>query len=197
MAVCIRWPVDRCGSRSSMIPVALGNQQALPGEVWFTDAAGGGGRRCNSAGRLSRSRCGVDIWSDRLMRNSAAAQAWVMGLGAQYGVNPVIFGAIYVGAIPFFSCSPGWRSSGCATGRARCCRSWRRGCALCRPISISPSSAMASRCGSGRFSASIIAYGAWNAVRNFRLKLLRKIAIRGAHCRSVRRAPDSRSLREW
>ena len=29
-------------------------------------------------------------------------------LGAEYGVNPIIFGAIYVGAIPFFSLSIGW-----------------------------------------------------------------------------------------
>ncbi len=30
---------------------------------------------------------------------------WFMNLGNQYGVNPVIFGSIYVGAIPFFSLS--------------------------------------------------------------------------------------------
>lgn len=33
---------------------------------------------------------------------------WFFGLGAQYGVNPLIFGAIYVGAIPFFTISIGW-----------------------------------------------------------------------------------------
>ncbi len=33
---------------------------------------------------------------------------WFFGLGAQYGVNPVIFGSIYVGAIPFFTLSIGW-----------------------------------------------------------------------------------------
>lgn len=27
---------------------------------------------------------------------------WFMGLGEPYGVNPIIFGSIYVGAIPFF-----------------------------------------------------------------------------------------------
>ena len=31
-----------------------------------------------------------------------AIQNWFLGLGAEYGVNPFIFGAIYVGAIPFF-----------------------------------------------------------------------------------------------
>ena len=33
---------------------------------------------------------------------------WFLSLGAEYGVNPFIFGAIYVGAIPFFSFSIGW-----------------------------------------------------------------------------------------
>jgi ABC-type Co2+ transport system permease subunit len=33
---------------------------------------------------------------------------WFLNLGAEYGVNPIIFGAIYVGAIPFFSLSIGW-----------------------------------------------------------------------------------------
>jgi hypothetical protein len=35
-------------------------------------------------------------------------QNWFLGLGAEYGVNPLIFGAIYIGAIPFFSLSIGW-----------------------------------------------------------------------------------------
>lgn len=35
------------------------------------------------------------------------AKDWFFGLGAQYGVNPVIFGGIYVGAIPFFTFSIG------------------------------------------------------------------------------------------
>ncbi len=33
---------------------------------------------------------------------------WFMGLGEQYGVNPLVFGSIYVGAIPFFTISLGW-----------------------------------------------------------------------------------------
>ncbi len=36
------------------------------------------------------------------MDSLLAVQEWVMALGARYGVNPWIFGAIYVGAIPFF-----------------------------------------------------------------------------------------------
>ena len=30
---------------------------------------------------------------------------WFLSLGDQYGVNPIIFGSIYVGAIPFFTLS--------------------------------------------------------------------------------------------
>ncbi len=33
---------------------------------------------------------------------------WFFSLGANYGVNPWIFGAIYVGAIPFFLTCVGW-----------------------------------------------------------------------------------------
>lgn len=33
---------------------------------------------------------------------------WFFGLGDQYGVNPIIFGSIYVGAIPFFTLCIGW-----------------------------------------------------------------------------------------
>ena len=40
--------------------------------------------------------------------NWAGIQDWFLSLGAEYGVNPLIFGAIYVGAIPFFSLSIGW-----------------------------------------------------------------------------------------
>jgi len=33
---------------------------------------------------------------------------WFLGLGREYGVNPVIFGSLYVGSIPFFTVSLGW-----------------------------------------------------------------------------------------
>jgi hypothetical protein len=38
----------------------------------------------------------------------ASINDWFMGLGADYGVNPYIFGGIYVGAIPFFLATVGW-----------------------------------------------------------------------------------------
>lgn len=37
-----------------------------------------------------------------------ALRAWFLSLGSEYGVDPILFGAIYVGAIPFFTVSLGW-----------------------------------------------------------------------------------------
>jgi hypothetical protein len=37
-----------------------------------------------------------------------AIHDWFLGLGPKYGVNPIIFGIIYVGAIPFFGMSIAW-----------------------------------------------------------------------------------------
>jgi hypothetical protein len=108
------------------------------------------------------------------METLAAAQAWVMGLGAQYGVNPVIFGAIYVGAIPFFILF-----TGLAIKRLRN----RQGAVM--PIMAAGLCFVSAYIylaivGHGiplwvwAFLGAIIAYGSWNAVRNFRLKLLEK-----------------------
>jgi len=38
-------------------------------------------------------------------------KGWFLGLSDSYGVNPFVFGAIYVGAIPFFTLSIGWHVS--------------------------------------------------------------------------------------
>ncbi|OZC04111.1 hypothetical protein [Rubricoccus marinus] len=37
-----------------------------------------------------------------------ALRDWFLSLGTEYGVNPWIFGGIYVGAIPLFSLSVAW-----------------------------------------------------------------------------------------
>ena len=37
-----------------------------------------------------------------------AAKDWFLGLGAEYGVDPVVFGAVYVAAIPLFALSVEW-----------------------------------------------------------------------------------------
>ena len=47
-----------------------------------------------------------------------AFRDWFLGLGAQYGVDPVLFGAIYVGAIPFFTLSVAWLVRNARRGRS-------------------------------------------------------------------------------
>lgn len=46
------------------------------------------------------------------------AHAWIIALGGQYNVNPYVFGAIYVGAIPFFLASIAWLVQRARAGRS-------------------------------------------------------------------------------
>lgn len=50
--------------------------------------------------------------------NFEALQDWFLNLGTEYGVNPLVFGAIYIGAIPFFSASVGWMIRNFRNGRS-------------------------------------------------------------------------------
>jgi len=50
--------------------------------------------------------------------NWETIQNWFLSLGTEYGVNPFIFGAIYIGAIPFFSLSIGWLIQNYRKGRS-------------------------------------------------------------------------------
>ena len=43
---------------------------------------------------------------------------WFLGLGAEYGVDPLVFGAIYVGAIPLFTLSVAWLVRNARAGRS-------------------------------------------------------------------------------
>lgn len=45
-------------------------------------------------------------------------QQWFLTLGQEYGVNPWIFGGIYVGAIPLFLASIGWLVRNAKAGRS-------------------------------------------------------------------------------
>ncbi|MFD2532674.1 hypothetical protein [Gracilimonas halophila] len=44
--------------------------------------------------------------------------SWFMGLGEKYGVNPILFGSIYVGAIPFFTLSVAWLVKNYRSGKS-------------------------------------------------------------------------------
>jgi len=47
-----------------------------------------------------------------------AFQTWANDLGTRYGVNPVVFAAIYVGAIPFFLAAIAWLVRNARQGRS-------------------------------------------------------------------------------
>lgn len=98
-----------------------------------------------------------------------------MGLGAAYGVNPYIFGAIYVGAIPFFLGSIGWLV-----------KRKRAGVSIVLPVLCAGFffvSAYIYLAIAGRnipvwvwlFLAVLVSYGAWSTVRDVRAK----VATRG------------------
>ncbi len=93
---------------------------------------------------------------------------WFLGLGAEYGVDPVVFGAIYVGAIPFFFASLAWLG-----------RNVRRGRSPVLPIlaaGLCFVSAYLYLIVAGRnvpawvygFVALLVAFGAWSTVRSIR-----------------------------
>ena len=96
---------------------------------------------------------------------------WFLGLGAAYGVDPVIFGIIYVGAIPFFTLSVGWLV-----------RNARRGESVVVPALLAGFffvSAYLYLAIAGRnipvwvwiFLAVLVAYGAWSTIRDTRRKI--------------------------
>ncbi len=98
-------------------------------------------------------------------------QAWVLGLGAQYGVNPVVFGAIYVGAIPFFILFTGLAVKRLRAGQSAVLPIMAAG--LCF-VSAYLYLAIVGRgipLWVWAFLGVIVVYGAWNAVKSFRARV--------------------------
>ncbi len=96
---------------------------------------------------------------------------WFLSLGAEYGVNPYIFGAIYVGAIPFFILSIGWLVRNAKASKSTLLPTMCAGfCFVSAYIYLAIA---------GRniplwvwiFLAALIAYGAWSSIRDTRKKI--------------------------
>jgi len=100
-----------------------------------------------------------------------AINLWFLALGTDYGVNPYVFGSIYVGAIPFFLLSIAW-----LVRRARAHRS-RVVPTMCAGFCFV--SAYLYLAVAGRnipvwvwvFLAVLIIYGAWSTIRDTRAKI--------------------------
>ncbi len=95
-------------------------------------------------------------------------RAWFLGLGADYGVNPLIFGAIYVGAIPFFLASIAWLVRRKRAGRSIAAPVLCAGFAF---VSAYLYLAIAGRnipLWVWAFLAVLVAYGAWSTIRDVR-----------------------------
>lgn len=106
------------------------------------------------------------------MDRIAAAQAWVMALGESYGVNPIIFGAIYVGAIPFFLLFTGLAIKRLRAGKPAVVPILAAGFCF---VSAYLYLAIVGRnipIWVWLFIGALVGYGAWSAVRDFRKKLI-------------------------
>lgn len=98
-------------------------------------------------------------------------QDWFLSLGSDYGVNPWIFGAIYVGAIPFFLLSIGWLVRRARAGGSIVLP------ALCAGFCFISAYLYLAVVGRNiplwvwLFLAAMVLYGAWSAIRDARRKI--------------------------
>ena len=101
----------------------------------------------------------------------ADINAWFLSLGAEYGVNPYIFGAIYVGAIPFFLASVAWLVRNARAGKPTVLP------VLCAGACFVSAYVYLAIVGRNIpvwvwvFLAALIAYGAWSTIRDIRRKI--------------------------
>ncbi len=100
----------------------------------------------------------------------ASATTWFNSLGESYGVDPLVFGAIYVGAIPFFLLSVGWLVRRKRAGRSTVVPT------LCAGFFFVSAYLYLAVVGRNipvwvwLFVVALIGYGAWSAVRDVRKK---------------------------
>ena len=96
---------------------------------------------------------------------------WFLSLGAEYGVNPYVFGAIYVGAIPFFILSIGWLVRRAKAEKSTVLPTMSAGFFF---VSAYLYLAVAGRnipVSAWVFLAALIVYGAWSSIRDTRKKI--------------------------
>lgn len=97
--------------------------------------------------------------------------AWILAQGAQYNVNPYIFVAIYVGAIPFFLASIAWLVKRARAGRSTVLPTMLAGFFFVSAYIYLAIFGQDIPLWVWVFLAVLIAYGAWSQVRETRKKI--------------------------
>ena len=101
----------------------------------------------------------------------ASINEWFLGLGAQYGVNPYIFGGIYVAAIPFFLLSVGWLVKRARNGKSTVLPTMLAGFFFVSAYIYLAIAGTNIPVWVWIFLALLIAYGAYSTVRDTRKKV--------------------------
>lgn len=95
---------------------------------------------------------------------------WFNSLGESYGVDPLVFGAIYVGAIPFFLLSAAWLVKRRRAGRSTVVPMMAAGFFFVSAYLYLAVVGHNIPIWVWVFVAALIGYGAWSAVRDIRRK---------------------------
>ena len=96
---------------------------------------------------------------------------WFLSLGAEYGVNPYIFGAIYVGAIPFFLASIAWLVKRARAGQSTLVPTMLAGFFFVSAYLYLAIAGENIPLWVWIFLAALVAYGAWSTIRDTRRKI--------------------------
>ncbi len=96
---------------------------------------------------------------------------WFLLLGAEYGVNPYIFGGIYVGAIPFFLASIAWLVKRARAGQSTVVPTMLAGFFFVSAYIYLAIVGQNIPLWVWIFLAALIAYGAWSTIRDTRRKI--------------------------
>ena len=96
---------------------------------------------------------------------------WFLSLGAEYGVNPYIFGAIYLGAIPFFLASIAWLVKRAKAGRSTVVPIMLAGFFFVSAYLYLAIAGENIPLWVWIFLAALAAYGAWSTIRDTRRKI--------------------------
>jgi hypothetical protein len=96
--------------------------------------------------------------------------AQLLAIGQGYGVNPLVFAAIYVGAIPFFFASIAWLVRRKRAGRSTVVPVLCAGLCFCSAYLYLAIAGRDIPLWVWAFLALLMAYGAWSTIRDVRRK---------------------------